>query len=201
MDVLRVEAALLRAQLPDLVLRPGMTLPARVMERAGRFGLLMLAGTPLSAELPETLQAGDRLRLRVEDVSAERVLLRTVEAPAAPPAAVASPEAALALPLPGGGQAEVRVTERAADGRGAGELAAVALRYDSPALGALDLRLVQQPGGAGLQVTVSAIAGAPEERVRAGAEALRRAIAEATGLSVGVRVVGRPPEPRVSVYA
>ena len=33
MDLLRVEAALLRAQLPELVLRPGMTLPARVMER------------------------------------------------------------------------------------------------------------------------------------------------------------------------
>ena len=77
--------------------------------------------------------------LRVEDVSAERVLLRTVEAPPAPPP-LAAPEAAFALPLPGGGQAEVRVTERAADGRGAGEPAAVALRYDSPALGALDLR-------------------------------------------------------------
>jgi hypothetical protein len=201
MDVLRVEAALLRAQLPDLVLRPGMTLPARVLERVGNLGLLMLAGTPLSAELPETLQAGDRLRLRVEDVSAERVLLRTVETPAAPPPPMASPEAAFALPLPGGAHAEVRVTERAADGRGADEPAAVALRYDSPALGALDLRLVQQPGGAGLQVTVGVVAGAPEERVRAAAEGLRRSIAEATSLSVAVRVVGRPPEPRVSVYA
>lgn len=89
MDVLRVAVALLRAQLPDLVLRPGMTLPARVIEREGRFGVLLLAGTPLSAELPETLQAGDRLRLRVEEIGADRVLLRTVEAPAAPPAAAA----------------------------------------------------------------------------------------------------------------
>jgi hypothetical protein len=62
MDLLRVEAALLRAQLPELVLRAGMTLPARVMERAGRFGVLLLAGTPLSAELPDELRPGDRLR-------------------------------------------------------------------------------------------------------------------------------------------
>jgi hypothetical protein len=201
MDVLRVEAALLRARLPDLVLRPGMTLPARVLERAGRFGLLLLAGTPLSAELPETLQAGDRLRLRVEEIGADRVLLRTVETPAAPPAAAPPPEVALALPLPDGRRAEVTVTERAADERGAEEPAAVALRYDSPALGALDLRLVRQPGGAGLQITVGAVAGEPEERVRAAAEQLRRAIADATGLSASVRVIGRPPEPRVSVYA
>src|SRR5919206_4840185 len=84
MDLLRVEAALLRAQVPELVLRPGMTLPARVMERAGQFGVLLLAGTPLSAELPDELQAGDRLRLRVEEVGADRVVLRAVEAQQAP---------------------------------------------------------------------------------------------------------------------
>src|SRR3954447_11328197 len=83
MDLLRVEAALLRAQLPDLVLRPGMTLPGRVMERHGQLGILMLAGRPLSAELPDELQAGDRLRLRVEEVGADRVVLRAVEKPAA----------------------------------------------------------------------------------------------------------------------
>ena len=55
MDLLRVEAALLRAQLPELVLRPGMTLPARVMERLGEMGLLLLAGTPLSAQLHDEL--------------------------------------------------------------------------------------------------------------------------------------------------
>ncbi|MEY2535753.1 MAG: hypothetical protein QOF29_3663, partial [bacterium] len=83
MDVLRVEVALLRATLPDLVLRPGMTLPARVLERAGQHGLLLLAGTPLSAELPDGLPAGARLRLRVEEVGAERVVLRAMETTAA----------------------------------------------------------------------------------------------------------------------
>src|SRR3954466_4789069 len=81
MDLLRVQAALLRAQLPELVLRPGMTLPARVMERHGQMGILLLAGTPLSAQLPDELKAGDRLRLRVEDVG-EQVVLRTVDTPA-----------------------------------------------------------------------------------------------------------------------
>jgi hypothetical protein len=197
MDLLRVEAALLRAQLPELVLRPGMTLPARVMERHGQMGLLLLAGTPLSAQLPDELKAGDRLRLRVESVG-EQVVLRTVESPAQP---AATPPPELALPLPNGARAEVRVTERAADGRGDDEPASVALDYDSPALGTLDMRLVQQPGGAGLQVTVGATAGAPEERVRGAAEELRRALAEATGLPATVRVIGRPPKSRVSLYA
>jgi hypothetical protein len=201
MDLLRVEAALLRAQLPELVLRPGMTLPARVMERHGQMGLLLLAGTPLSAQLPDELQAGDRLRLRVEDVG-EQVVLRTVETPAqsAQPAQP-TPPPEVALPLPGGRQAEVRVTEQAAERRGDDEPVMVALDYDSRALGTLDLRLVQQPGGAGIQVTVGAMAGAPEERARAAAEELRAALADATGLPATVKVVGRTPRPRVNLYA
>ena len=210
MDLLRVEAALLRAQLPELTLRPGMTLPARVMERHGQMGLLLLAGTPLSAQLPDELQAGDRLRLRVEDVG-EQIVLRTVEAPAAqqqaaPPRTTEWPTSsanggAVALPLPGGRQAEVRVTDQAEEGRGTGEPVMVGLTYDSPVLGTLELKLVQQPGGAGLQVTVGATAGAPEERVRGAAEELRRALGEATGLPATVRVVGRAPKPRVDLYA
>jgi hypothetical protein len=199
MDVLRVQAALLRAQLPELVLRPGMTLPARVMERHGQMGLLLLAGTPLSAQLPDELKAGDRLRLRVEDVG-EQVVLRTVDAPAAREQQ-ATPPPELALPLPGGARAEVRVTEKGSERGGDGEPVAIALDYDSPALGTLDMRLVQQPGGAGLQVTVGATAGAPEERVRGAAEELRRALADATGLPATVKVVGRTPKPRVNLYA
>src|SRR3954452_20933223 len=201
MDLLRVEAALLRGQLPELVLRPGMTLPARVMERHGQMGLLLLAGTPLSAQPPDELQAGRRLRLRVEDVG-EQVVLRTVETPA-PGAqqAAQTPPPEVALPLPGGRQAEVRVTEQAAEGRGEDDPVTVALGYESPALGTLDLRLLPQPGGAGIQVTVGAMAGAPEERARAAAEELRAALADATGLPATVRVVGRTPRPRVNFYA
>jgi hypothetical protein len=200
MDLLRVEAALLRAQLPELVLRPGMTLPARVMERHGQMGLLLLAGTPLSAQLPDDLKAGDRLRLRVEDVG-EQVVLRTVDAPAAQQQAQAPPPPEVALPLPNGATAQLRVTEKADERRGDDEAVTVALDYDSPALGTLDMRLVLQPAGGGLQVTVGASAGAPEERVRGAAEELRRALADATGLSATVRVVGRTPTPRVNLYA
>jgi hypothetical protein len=197
MDLLRVQAALLRAQLPELVLRPGMTLPARVMERHGQMGVLLLAGTPLSAQLPDELRAGDRLRLRVEDVG-EQIVLRTVDSPAQQQSQAPPPE--IALPLPNGGRAELRVTEKASEG-GADEAVTVALDYDSPALGTLDMRLVQQPAGAGLQVTVGVAVGAPEERVRGAAEDLRRALADATGLPATVRVVGRTPKPRVNLYA
>ena len=200
MDLLRVEAALLRAQLPELVLRPGMTLPARVMERHGQMGLLLLAGTPLSAQLPDELQAGDRLRLRVEDVG-EQIVLRTVETPAPSQQPAQAPPPEVALPLPGGRQAEVRVTEQAAERRGGGEPVAVALDYASPALGTIAMRLVLQPGGAGLQVTVGAAVGPPEELVRSAAEELRSALVEATGLPATVRVVGRTPRPRVDFYA
>jgi hypothetical protein len=200
MDVLRVQAALLRANMPELVLRPGLMLPAKVLERAGQHGILLLAGTPLSAELPDELEAGARLRLRVEEVGPDRVVLRAFDTPAGPAAQHVQPPPDVALPLPGGRQAEVRVTERADEPRGPGDPAAVALAYDSPALGTLDLRLVLQPG-AGLQVTVGAMAGAPEDRVRAAADALRAALSEATGLPASVRIVGCPPEPRVDLYA
>lgn len=199
MDLLRVEAALLRAQLPELTLRPGMTLPGRVMERHGQMGLLMLAGTPLAAQLPDDLKAGDRLRLRVEDIG-EQVVLRTVETAAAT-TQTATPPPEVALPLPGGRRAEVRVTEKADEQRGADEPVTVGLTYDSPALGTIAIRLVQQPGGAGLQVTIGAGAGPPEEQARSAAETLRRTLTEATGLPTTVRVVGRTPKPRVDLYA
>src|SRR4051812_305341 len=115
MDLLRLQAALLRAQLPELVLRPGMTLPARVMERHGQMGVLLLAGTPLSAQLPDELRAGDRLRLRVEDVG-EQIVLRTVESPAQQQSQAPPPE--IALPLPNGGRGELPVTGKASEGGG-----------------------------------------------------------------------------------
>src|SRR3954463_9432932 len=132
MDLLRVEAALLRAQLPELTLRPGVTLPARVMERHGQMGLLLLAGTPLAAQLPDELKAGDRLRLRVEDVG-EQGGRRAGGSPAsAAEQAQQTPPPEVALPLPGGRQAEIRVTEQAAERRGHDEPGTGALGYASP---------------------------------------------------------------------
>ena len=196
--MLKVDVALLRANLPDLMLRPGMTLPGRVLERAGQFGVLMLAGTALAAELPDNLAAGAAVRLRVEEVGADRVVLRALEAP--PAAAPHPPPPDVALPLPGGARAEVRVSER--EGR-EGETSTpttIALAYASPALGPLELRLVHR-SGAGLQVTVGAVAGVAEDLARAAADELREALSRAVGAPATVTVVPRPPEPKVDVYA
>src|ERR1700712_5831788 len=96
--LLQLEAALLRRQMPDLLLKPGMTLMAGVSERQGRHGIIVLAGTPLVAQLPEEAQAGDKLRLLVEDTRGERVTMKLVQdQPVAPPH-----NPAIGLPLPDG---------------------------------------------------------------------------------------------------
>src|SRR3954464_9759699 len=58
--VLQLEAALLRRQMPDLLLRPGMTLFARVAEREGRHGIIVLAGSPSFAAVPGGGRGGGR---------------------------------------------------------------------------------------------------------------------------------------------
>src|SRR3954452_1114950 len=96
--VLQLESALLRRMLPDLLLRPGMTLFARVAEREGRHGIIVLAGSPLVAELPDEVQVGDKLRLLVEETRGDWFAMRLVQKqPTAPPH---SP--VVGLPLPDG---------------------------------------------------------------------------------------------------
>jgi hypothetical protein len=86
-----LDALALRARLPELVLRPGLSVVARVAARGeGARGVLVLAGVPLAARLPDTVQAGDTLRLRVAEVGDERVVLR-IESPEAAPTAPAAP--------------------------------------------------------------------------------------------------------------
>ncbi|MEY2516107.1 MAG: hypothetical protein QOJ89_3465, partial [bacterium] len=175
MEVLRVQAALLRSLVPDLVLREGMQVVASVAERAGARGIIVLAGSPLAAELPDGVAAGDVLRLQVADVSADRVVLRIVEQPAALPLPAAAP---VAVPLPGGRSATIAVDERAPEGsRDDDASAEVRLAYASPSLGALQLHLALDAGG--VRVGVRARAGAPFELAQAAAEELRAAVAEA----------------------
>ena len=71
-----VDALLLRTQLPELSLREGSNVVARVAARAEAHGVLVLAGVPLTAQLPPEVQAGQTLHLRVEEVTPERVTLR-----------------------------------------------------------------------------------------------------------------------------
>ena len=102
--MLRVEAALLRNLLPDLVLREGMRIVASVAERAGQKGIIVLAGTPMAAQLPDEVKVGDVLRLVVAEASSERVVLRIADPAAAPPL---PPPLVVAVPLPGGAAARI----------------------------------------------------------------------------------------------
>src|SRR5918911_4851498 len=102
--LLQVEAAFLRRQMPDLLLRPGATFDARVAERGeGRHGIITLAGVPLVAELPDEVQQGDTLKLLVADTRGEKVLMRLVqEQPTGPP-----PPPTVNIAQPDGSQARL----------------------------------------------------------------------------------------------
>src|SRR5205807_6935107 len=132
MEPLSVDLVLLRTAAPDLPLVVGRALSARVLERHGRNGILNLAGAILTAELPDEVQVGDRLRLSVRELSAERVVLQLVESP--PPLAPA-PARPAAVPLPGGGR--VTVLDRDGGSGGDDEPTEVTLRCELPALGAV----------------------------------------------------------------
>jgi len=188
-----IDPAMLRAELPELVLRPGMTLAARVAERHGSRGLLMIAGSALAAELPDQVRAGDTLRLRVTEASPDRVVMQLVQdAPSAQQQPLVVP-----VPLPGGQPAQIQVDEREGEGRRSGEQAAVAITYRSPALGALDFRLALEGGT--LTAQVRAAQGAPHELARAQAEELRDSLNRATGKAVQLTIL--PRHDPLDVYA
>ncbi len=175
---------LLRTQAPDLVLRTGMTLHARVLEVRGRMGVISLAGTPLTAELPEQVAQGDRLRLTVAEAGAERIVLRMTEQPQTPAPPVAQ------IPLPDGRHAAVHVEEREArPGDPDEERHAISITYESPSLGAIDFHLALGEGG--VVASVRAGYGAPFELAEERAGTLRDSIAGATGRPASVTVVPR----------
>ena len=184
---------MLRAAIPELVIRPGMTLAARVAERQGSRGLLMIANAALAAELPDEVKAGDTLRLRVTEASPDRIVMRLEsEAQAAQQQPVLVP-----IPLPTGQLAHVHVDEREAEGRRAGEEAAVAITYRSPQLGALDFRLAL--AGGTLSAQVRAARGMPYELAEQQAAELREALSQATGKAVQLTVI--PRHDPLDVYA
>lgn len=185
--LLQLEAALLRRQMPDLLLRPGMTLFARVAERQGAHGILVLAGSPLVAELPDSVHAGDTLRLLVEDTRGERVTMKLVQEQ--PAQQVQTPT--VGLPLPDGSRAHVRVEEEGGGGSDSEdpENASISLSYDSPALGAVGLRLSLVPGG--VRVHAELAAGLAFELAEDAASELRDRLSAATGRVAEVTVVPR----------
>jgi len=159
------ELILLRAGLPvPATLRAGSVVVARVLENR----LLSLAGARVAASLPDEVRPGDVLELRVKELAPERIVLQIVPDP--PPAATA------AVALPGGATARVVEDDEASGGAAP---RAVVLRYDSPTLGRLDIRL--SAAGA----TVHATEGPPAEAARSAAGQL------AAALNAPVAVVGR----------
>jgi hypothetical protein len=179
--VVSVQTALLRAQMPELVLRPGSTVMARVASVGEHHGVLVLAGMPLTAQLPRDVEPGSTLKLRVEEVSPERVVLRMDQASLTP----------LAAPSPSPlAEARVRVQEPPRRRTGAeGGGARVTLAFESAALGRLDLRidLVTRR----VDVGVAAPAGQAFQLADAGAERLRTALEAATGVPANVQITQR----------
>ena len=199
MDPINVDIRLIKAVLgAELRIAPGRALMARVVtaDGLGR-GSLNIAGAVIDAALPKDIQAGQELRLTVRHVSPERVELSLSDQSAA--AAAASSKA---VPLPGGGT--VQVSERDAGGsggRGSGgsgtDRHTLTLRYDAPALGAVDLRFELDPDTLRLSATLTA--GDPFERALDGAGELRDALTEALGRPVAVDI--SPRREPLDVYA
>jgi len=193
---MRVEAAMLRGLLPDLVLREGMRVVVSVAERAGQRGIIVLAGTPLAAQLPDDVQPGDVLRLIVTETSSERIVLRIADAQDAQQA----PPAGVPVPLPEGMSARITVAERDADGSSGSDAGQheVRLTYASARLGAIDLHLALA-GGEALRINVRARVGAPFELAERHAAELQDAIVAATGKAAQVLV--SPRQDPLDVYA
>ena len=122
---LSVDLVLLRASAPDLALTLGRTLAARVVERGQQnVGILNLAGAILTAELPDDVRAGDRLRLVVQEATPSALLLQIAQPRELPPSA--QPPAPLELHLPGGRR--LAVLEREGSGAGGAQPTTSAVR-------------------------------------------------------------------------
>ena len=78
----RVAAALLRAQLPDVPLREGAIVMARVASRGERHAVIVLAGIPLTAQLPP--EVAGRARRSAEGAGGHAGAGDAADRPAAP---------------------------------------------------------------------------------------------------------------------
>jgi hypothetical protein len=205
MDAIQLNAVLLRNLLPDLRLAPGSTVVGRIMERHAGHGLLNLGGTVLLAQLPDGVEAGARLRLAVQEVTPEHVVMRIVpdgggQAQQQAPLPQAPP--AVSIPLPDGTQAQMRLEvtgDEDPDAPGAPGVRAVTVHYDSPALGRIDVRLVLSRNG--LAAGVGAAPGAPVALAERHAEELRAGLSRAMGHPVDVHVGRRTEKTRVDFRA
>jgi hypothetical protein len=179
--VVGIQTLLLRAQLPEVTLRPGVSVVARVLSRGESHGVLVIAGVPLAAQLPAEIgKTGETLRLSVTDVTPERVTLQLdqVVNPAAQPPPAPADRARVTVQDP---PRTVRV--------GGEERSTVALSFHSPSLGRLDLRL--ELAGTRLSAAVEAPAGRSFDLADAAAGRLQDALQARTGLEAAVQVTPR----------
>ena len=86
-DRVALDALVLKARFPELQLREGERGRPRGQPRGGP-QVIVLAGVPLTTQLPPGVREGETLHLRVQEVTAERVTLRLD--PAAAQAALAA---------------------------------------------------------------------------------------------------------------
>ena len=188
MEPISVDALVLRARFPELTLRPGSNLVARVAARAEGHGVIVLAGLPLTASLPDEVTAGDTLKLTVAEVSSERIVLRMEQAT---PMAVPPPP-----PPPSRAGIGVEVAPRR-HVSATGEESSVVLSFRSEALGRLDLRIRLGPGD--VQVTVDAPRGIALTLAGRHADDLREALEQQLGGRATVRV--QPRREPLDLYA
>ena len=178
--VVAIKTLLLQAQFPELTLRPGASIVGRVLSRGADHGVLVIAGVPLTAQLPAEIgKAGETLRLKVSEVTPERVTLQLDEVltPGQPPAAATE-------------RARVNVEEQARTVRVDGEeRSTVALSFQSEALGRLDLRL--EVGGTRVRAGVEAPPGRAYDLADGAAARLQASLHAGTGLEADVRVTRR----------
>jgi hypothetical protein len=188
--VVAVKTLLLQTQLPDVQLRPGTSVVARVLSRGEQHGVLVIAGIPLTAELPrEVGKTGETLRLAVSDVTPERVTLQLEQVV---PAAVQPP-------VPQETRARVHVEEQPQTVRvGGEERSSVALSFHSDVLGRLDLQL-ELVAGARVSASVEAPAGRAFELADAASGRLHDGLHARTGLDAEVHI--RPRREPLDVYA
>jgi hypothetical protein len=187
--VVAVQTLLLQTQLPDVTLRAGTSVVARVLSRGSSHGVLVIAGIPLTATLPEEIgKTGETLRLTVSDVTPERVTLHLDQVinPAAqpPPQPADRPRVTVQDP-----PTTVKV-----DGE---ERSTVALSFTSPALGRVDLHV--ELAGSRVTVGVEAPAGRPYELTDAASGRLQDGLRARTGLEAAVQV--RPRREPLDLYA
>jgi len=178
--VVAIKTLLLQAQFPELTLRPGASIVGRVLSRGADHGVLVIAGVPLTAQLPAEIgKAGETLRLMVSEVTPERVTLQLDQV--IPPSGQPPPP-----PAPPRVTVQDQPRTVTVDGE---ERSTVALSFQSEALGRLDLRL--EVGGTRVRAGVQAPPGRSYELANAAAARLEASLHAGTGLEADVRVTAR----------